>query len=178
MIDNYVKSKLFDDDVYDPVESAYREAISDQQCTISGSSSSSSFSRTGKKKKRMGSDGGVAIEGAYPTLLAETANAALGQQRSVSSGLLSPSTSSGMLLSKNSKDSMMKNDGLTSLLIQASDVLQTKLGVSASTSYSIVAAVGIVGVCVVPAGLGVLYQSIQRMQIDRSEMKMYGKITE
>jgi hypothetical protein len=26
--------------------------------------------------------------------------------------------------------------------------------------------------------LGVLYQSIQRMQIDRSEMKMYGKIAE
>jgi hypothetical protein len=41
-----------------------------------------------------------------------------------------------------------------------------------------VAAVGIVGICVVPAGLGVLYQSIQRMQIDRSEMKMYGKIAE
>ena len=164
LIDNYVRSKLFDDDVYDPVESAYREAISDH--STSGSSSIG--------KKDAGKVGG-GIEGAYPTLLAETANAALGQQRSVSSVL--SSSSSSTMLSKNNRDSM-KNDGLTSLLIQASDVLQSKLGVSASTSYSIVAAVGIVGICVVPAGLGVLYQSIQRMQIDRSEMKMYGKITE
>jgi multidrug transporter EmrE-like cation transporter len=162
MIDNYVKSKLFDDDVYDPVESAYREAIVDH---------STSGSSIGKKDGKMGG-----MEGAYPTLLAETANAALGQQRSVSSLLSSSSTSSSSnVLSKN-KDT--KNDGLTSLLITAADFLQTKLGISASTSYSIVAGVGIVGICVVPAGLGVLYQSIQRMQIDRSEMKMYGKIAE
>lgn len=162
MIDNYVKSKLFDDDVYDPVESAYREAIVDH---------STSGSSIGKKDGKLGN-----MKGAYPTLLAETANAALGQQRSVSSLLSSSSTSSSTnVLSKN-KDT--KNDGLTSLLITAADFLQTKLGMSASTSYSIVAGVGIVGICVVPAGLGVLYQSIQRMQIDRSEMKMYGKIAE
>lgn len=161
MIDNYVKSKLFDDDIYDPVESAYREAIVDH---------STSGSSIGKKDGKMGN-----MEGAYPTLLAETANAALGQQRSVSSLLSSSSTSSTNVLSKN-KDT--KNDGLTSLLITAADFLQTKLGMSASTSYSIVAGVGIVAICVVPAGLGVLYQSIQRMQIDRSEMKMYGKIAE
>jgi hypothetical protein len=36
----------------------------------------------------------------------------------------------------------------------------------------------LVGGSVLPGTVGVAYQAIQRLQIDKSEMKMYGKITE
>ena len=147
LIDKYVQSKLFADDVYDPVESAYREAYAD--------------SLTNKDT----------VAGAYPTLLAETAGEALGTSKSVSSLLSSSSKSVGTTATG-------KNDGITAVLIKASDILQSKLKVSASISYYILAATGIVGVCVVPTMAGVLYQGIQRASIDKSEMKMYGKISE
>jgi len=148
LIDKYVQSKLFADDVYDPVESAYREAYAD--------------SLTNKD----------AVAGAYPTLLAETASTALGTSKSVSS-LLSSSSSKSV-----GTTATGKNDGITAVLIKASDILQSKLKVSASISYYILAATGIVGICVVPTMAGVLYQGIQRASIDKSEMKMYGKISE
>ena len=148
MIDNYVRTKLFADDEYDPVESAYREAYSDDAGTSSTTSST----------------------GAYPTLLAETAGTALGTTKSVSS-LISKTPTVGTTATG-------KNDGITALLIKASDVLQSKLKVSASISYYILAASGIVGITTVPGIIGVLYQGIQRAQIDKSEMKMYGKISE
>jgi len=148
MINAYVQSKLFADDVYDPIESAYREAYAD--------------SLTNKD----------AVAGAYPTLLAETAGEALGTSKSVSS-LLSSSSSKSV-----GTTATGKNDGITAVLIKASDILQSKLKVSASISYYILAATGIVGICVVPTMAGVLYQGIQRASIDKSEMKMYGKISE
>ena len=67
LIDKYVQSKLFADDVYDPVESAYREAYADS----------------------LSSNKDASVAGAYPTLLAETAGVALGTSKSVSSLLLS-----------------------------------------------------------------------------------------
>ena len=153
MIDDYVRTKLFADDEYDPVESAYREAFAD----AAGGLSSSKV-------------GGATSQGAYPTLLAETASSALGQTKSVSS-LLANSPTVGTT-------AQGKNDGITAVLIKASDILQSRLKVSASISYYILAATGIVGICVVPTMIGVLYQGIQRAQIDKSEMKMYGKIAE
>jgi len=150
LIDKYVQSKLFADDVYDPVESAYREAYADS----------------------LSSSKDAAVAGAYPTLLAETAGEALGTSKSVSS-LLSSSSSKAV-----GTTATGKNDGITAVLIKASDILQSKLKVSASISYYILAATGIVGICVVPTMAGVLYQGIQRASIDKSEMKMYGKISE
>ena len=152
MIDDYVRTKLFADDEYDPVESAYREAFADAAGGLSGKA------------------GGATSQGAYPTLLAETASSALGQTKSVSS-LLANSPTVGTT-------AQGKNDGITAVLIKASDILQSRLKVSASISYYILAATGIVGICVVPTMIGVLYQGIQRAQIDKSEMKMYGKIAE
>ena len=153
MIDDYVRTKLFADDEYDPVESAYREAFADAAGSLSSSKA-----------------GGATSQGAYPTLLAETASSALGQTKSVSS-LLANSPTVGTT-------AQGKNDGITAVLIKASDILQSRLKVSASISYYILAATGIVGICVVPTMIGVLYQGIQRAQIDKSEMKMYGKIAE
>ncbi|KAL9184634.1 hypothetical protein ACHAXT_012604 [Thalassiosira profunda] len=147
MIDAYVRDRLFADDAYDPVESAYREAYAD-----AGGSA-------GKE--------GVA-SGAYPTLLSETAASALGQQKGVSI-VASNAASSG---------TEGKNDGITAVLIKASDFLQNKLRVSASVSYYILAGGGILSICVLPGMLGVLYQGLQRWQIDKSEMKMYGKISD
>ncbi|KAL7450647.1 hypothetical protein ACHAWC_002537 [Mediolabrus comicus] len=71
-----------------------------------------------------------------------------------------------------------KNDGITAVLIRTSDFLQRRLRVSASVSYYIIAASGILSLCVLPGTIGVLYQGIQRLQIDKSEMKMYGKIAD
>lgn len=159
MIDAYVRDRLFADDKYDPVESAYREAFADAGGSVSGSKDSSATS-----------------SGAYPTLLAETAGTALGQQKSVSS-LLS-STTSRSLGTSASSPSGEKNDGITAVLIKASDFLQSKLKVSASVSYYLLAGSGLVGICVVPAMVGVLYTGFQRSQIDKNEMKMYGKIAE
>ena len=152
MIDAYVRDRLFADDEFDPVESAYREAVADAGQVGDGSSVSAS-------------------SGVYPSLLAETAAAALGR-KDVSS-LVSPrSTGDGVAALGG------KGDGITAVLIRTSDFLQKKLGVSVSVSYYIIAAVGILSLCVLPGSLGVLYQGIQRWQIDKSEMKLYGKITE
>ena len=151
LIDNYVRDRLFADDEYDPVESAYREAYAD--------SSSSSES-----------------EGAYPTLLAETASTALGKKQDIST-LLSSSKTTGGTSSSGGIDSA-KKDGITAILIKSSDFLQRRLKVSASISYYIIAASGILSLCVLPGMIGVLYQGIQRLQIDKSEMKMYGKISD
>jgi hypothetical protein len=111
--------------------------------------------------------------GAYPTLLAETANAALGQRGGVSVVPSSSSSSSSRIGRGGVRD-----DGITGLLIKASDLLQTRLGMSPAVSYYVLGASGLVGTLFVPAMVGVLYQGIQRMQIDRGEMKMYGKISE
>lgn len=62
--------------------------------------------------------------------------------------------------------------------MKASDVLQSRLRISAAMSYYVLGASGLVGVLFVPAMVGVLYQGIQRQLIDRGEMKMYGKISE
>ena len=153
LIDKYVRDRLFADDEYDPVESAYREAYAD-------SSSSSSESSTGS----------------YPTLLAETASTALGKKQDIST-LLSSSKTTGGTSSSGGIDSA-KKDGITAILIKSSDFLQRRLKVSASISYYIIAASGILSLCVLPGMIGVLYQGIQRLQIDKSEMKMYGKISD
>ncbi|KAL7539382.1 hypothetical protein ACHAXR_009247 [Thalassiosira sp. AJA248-18] len=164
MIDAYVRDRLFADDVYDPVESAYREAYADGS-VASGSSKDGSSSSS------------ATSSGAYPTLLAETAGAALGQQKSVSS--LVSSASSGVAGgSSTASAGAGKNDGITAVLIKASDFLQSKLKVNASVSYYILAAGGIFGTVVLPGMVGVVYQGIQRLQIDKSEMKMYGKISD
>lgn len=68
--------------------------------------------------------------------------------------------------------------GITGALIKASDFLQQKLKVSSSVSYYIIAAGLLLGGTVLPGILGMSYQAFQRLQIDKSEMKMYGKITE
>ena len=149
MIDAYVRDRLFADDVYDPVESAYREAFTDTP------------------------EGGKAA-GAYPTLLAETAATALGAQQKAGASLISSSTGSAVGKSNLSG----RNDGITAVLIKASDFLQSKLRVSASVSYYLIAGGGLLGICVLPGMVGVLYQGIQRWQIDKSEMKMYGKISD
>lgn len=62
--------------------------------------------------------------------------------------------------------------------MKASDVLQSRLRISAAMSYYVLGASGLVGVLFVPAMVGVLYQGIQRQLIDRGEMKMYGKISD
>lgn len=162
MIDAYVRDRLFADDQFDPVESAYREAYADyaggqQQVAGKGNAASSTSPSSG----------------AYPTLLAETATSALGTQKSVSSVLSSSTSRSVGTSSKSGKD-----DGITAMLIKASDLLQSKLRVSASVSYYLLAGGGIFGICVIPGTLGVLYQGFQRLQIDKSEMKMYGKISD
>lgn len=153
LIDEYVRDRMFSDDSYDPVESAYREACADHP-----------------------SGGGGSGAGAYPTILAETASAALGQKGLVT---VVPSSSS----SSSSSNSKLgggggRNDGITGALMKASDVLQSRLRISAAMSYYVLGASGLVGVLFVPAMVGVLYQGIQRQLIDRGEMKMYGKISE
>lgn len=147
LIDAYVRDRLFADDAFHPVESAYREALDDYP-----SSSSSS------------SEGG-----AYPALLAETAASALGRK-----------DGSSLVLSRSIHDPSQAggNEGITGALIRASDFLQQRLKVSSSVSYYIIAAGLLVGGCVLPGTVGVAYQAFQRLQIDKSEMKMYGKITE
>ena len=157
MVDAYVRDRLFANDVYDPVESAYREAYADATAATAG--------------KGAGGDSATSSSGAYPTVLAETAGAALGQQKSVSSLVSSSSAPSAAAGSG-------KNDGITAALIKASDFLQSKLKVSASVSYYLIAGGGLVSLCVVPGTLGMMYSGLQRLQIDKSEMKMYGKIAE
>ncbi len=41
-----------------------------------------------------------------------------------------------------------------------------------------IAAGGLLGGSVLPGTIGVAYQAFQRLQIDKSEMKMYGKIAD
>ena len=160
MIDEYVRDRLFADDAYDPVESAYREVYADYSTGGSGSE----------------------VTGAYPTLLAETASSALGRKQDVSSIVSSPSRGVGGSMAKGvggtAGEQSGKNDGITAVLIRTSDFLQRRLKVSASVSYYIIAASGILSLCVLPGTIGVLYQGIQRLQIDKSEMKMYGKIAD
>jgi pantothenate kinase type III len=62
--------------------------------------------------------------------------------------------------------------------MKISDFLQQKLKVSSSVSYYIIAAGGLLGGTVLPGIVGMSYQVFQRSQIDKSEMKMYGEITE
>jgi len=168
MIDAYVRDRLFADDEYDPVESAYREAFADAGGSGSAKDDTDASSMTG----------------AYPTLLAETASQALGKQKSVSSVLSTRSLGASGAAGGASSSSVAgaaaggKKDGITGLLIKSSDFLQSKLKVSASVSYYIIAGAGFVGVMTVPGLIGVLYQGIQRAQIDKSEMKMYGKISD
>lgn len=146
MVDAYVRDRLFADDVFDPVESAYREA-----CADAASSKEST--------------------GAYPTLLAETVSSALGQKRDASS-MLSAN------VAQSTSASSGKKDGITGLLIKSSDFLQNRLRVSASVSYYLIAGTGLLSLCVLPGSIGVLYQQFQRWQLDNSEMKMYGKVTD
>ncbi|KAL3799305.1 hypothetical protein HJC23_013030 [Cyclotella cryptica] len=145
LIDAYVRDRLFADDEFHPVESAYREAFADYPSTSS-------------------TEGG-----AYPTLLAETAASALGRK-----------DGSSLVLSRSIHDPSQAGgkEGITGALIRASDFLQQRLKVSSSVSYYIIAAGLLVGGCVLPGTVGVAYQAFQRLQIDKSEMKMYGKITE
>ena len=138
LIDKYVQDRLFADDEFDPVESAYREAFSDYP-----------------------SQG----EGYYPSLVADTAASALG--RKDGSSFVSKTTA------------VQSDDGgITGALMKASDLLQQRLRVSSSVSYYIIAAGLLVGATVLPGIVGMSYQVFQRLQIDKSEMKMYGKITE
>lgn len=149
LIDSYVQQRLFADDIYDTVESTYREVIADYD----GSSSRS-----------------------YPTLLTEMATSVIGRDRAITT-TSSPTTSATAI--GGGIDGMMgRKDGITGIIMKFSDVLQIKLRLSASASYIILATCGLISVLFVPAMLGVLYQSIQRMQIDKGEMKMYGKISE
>ncbi|KAL3802602.1 hypothetical protein ACHAWO_003630 [Cyclotella atomus] len=140
LIDKYIQERLFIDDAFDPVESAYREAFSD-------------YPSNGR-------------EGVYPQLLAETAASALGRK-----------DGSSLIISK-SAASQSDAGGITGALIQASDFLQQKLKVSSSVSYYIIAAGLLLGGTVLPGIVGMSYQAFQRLQIDKSEMKMYGKITD
>ena len=164
MIDEYVRDRLFANDDYDPVESAYREAYADY---ASGSSSTSAAVVL--------KDGSTTVAGAYPTLLAETASTALGRKQDVSS-LVSSSKTAGGSLGAGIEES--KKDGITAILIRSSDFLQRRLRVSASVSYYIIAASSILSLCVLPTTIGVMYQGFQRLQIDKGEMKMYGKISD
>lgn len=77
-----------------------------------------------------------------------------------------------------SDNTASSSGGITSTLMKMSDILQYKLNVSSSVSYYIIAAGLLTGCTVVPGILGMSYQVFQRMGIDRSEMKMYGKITD
>lgn len=153
LIDSYVQRRLFVDDIYDPVESAYREVIADYSAGNNGGSS-------------------------YPTLLTEMATSVVGRDRAIITTTSSSSAKAAMGGSIVDGGSMGRRDGITGTIMKFSDVLQAKLRLSASASYIILATSGLVGVLFVPAMLGVLYQSIQRMQIDKGEMKMYGKISE
>jgi hypothetical protein len=146
LIDSYVQQRLFVDDIYDPVESTYREVIADS----SGS-------------------------GSYPTLLTDMATSVVGRYRAAITTTSSPTSG----ITGGIDGSMGRNnDGITGIIMKFSDILQIKLRLSASTSYILLATTGLVSVLFIPAMLGVLYQSIQRMQIDKGEMKMYGKISE
>eukprot|EP00970_Alexandrium_tamarense_P003637 scaffold570_cov169-Alexandrium_tamarense.AAC.19 len=154
LIDQYVRDRLFANDEYDPVESAYREAVADAQSSTSDGSSPA---------------------GAYPTLLAETARAALGR-KDVSIISSAAQHQAGSSASDSSQSNA--NQGITGALIKASDFLQKRCGVSASVSYYMIAAGGLLGGSVLPGTIGVAYQAFQRLQIDKSEMKMYGKIAD
>lgn len=140
LIDKYVKDRLFADDAFDPVESAYREAFAD-------------YPTNGN-------------EGYYPSLLADTAASALGRK-----------DGSSLIVAKASS-AQSDTGGITGALMKSSDFLQQKLKVSSSVSYYIIAAGLLLGGTVLPGILGMSYQVFQRLQIDKSEMKMYGKITE
>lgn len=142
LIDSYVQQRLFVDDIYDPVESTFREVIADS-----------------------------AGSGSYPTLLTEIATSVIGHNRAITTSPTSATATPGI-------DGMGRKDGITGIIMKFSDILQAKLRLSASASYIILATSGLISVLFVPAMLGVLYQSIQRMQIDKGEMKMYGKISE
>jgi hypothetical protein len=145
LIDSYVQQRLFVDDIYDPVESTYREVIADS----SGS-------------------------GSYPTLLTDMATSVVGRDPAITTTSSPASGITGGIDGSMGRN----NDGITGIIMKFSDILQIKLRLSASTSYIILATTGLVSVLFIPAMLGVLYQSIQRMQIDKGEMKMYGKISE
>ncbi len=167
MIDEYVRDRLFANDEYDPVESAYREAYADYSSGSSG---------TAAVVQKDGSSSSSNLAGAYPTLLAETASTALGRKQDVSSLVSSSKKTAGGVSSTGMEQS--KNDGITAILIRSSDFLQRRLRVSASVSYYIIAATGILSLCVLPGTIGVVYQGFQRLQVDKSEMKMYGKIAD
>lgn len=165
LIDEYVRDRLFADDAYDPLESTYREAYADYGESSEGNAAA-----------------GDAM-GAYPTLLAETAAEALGTSSKSASSLIASSSgagdaSRGGVAGSASAPGGGTGDGITSVLIGASDFLQSKLKVSASVSYYILAGGAMLGMSVLPGSIGVVYQGLQRMQLDRSEMKMYGKISD
>jgi hypothetical protein len=141
LIDQYVRDRLFADDVFDPVESAYREAFADYPPS-----------------------GG---EGYYPSLLADTAASALGRK-----------DGSSLILAKAMAGTQSDAGGITGAIMKISDFLQQKLKVSSSVSYYIIAAGALLGGTVLPGIVGMSYQVFQRSQIDKSEMKMYGEITE
>ncbi|KAK1742751.1 hypothetical protein QTG54_006348, partial [Skeletonema marinoi] len=115
------------------------------------------------------------IHWCYPTLLAETASTALGRKQDISTLVSASKTGGGAM---GSGIEAAKKDGITAILIKSSDFLQRRLRVSASASYYIIAASGILSLCVLPTTIGVMYQGFQRLQIDKSEMKMYGKIAD
>jgi len=174
MIDEYVRDRLFANDEYDPVESAYREAYADYASSGGGATAPKDGSSSST------SVAGGAAAGAYPTLLAETASSALGRKQDVAS-LISSSSSKktgGGVLTTSGGIEQSKKDGITAILIRSSDFLQRRLRVSASISYYIIAATSMLCLCVLPGTIGVVYQGFQRLQIDKSEMKMYGKIAD
>jgi len=162
MIDAYVRQKLFADDEYDPVESAYREAFAD-------------FAGSAGGQAVVASSGKVAGDGlgAYPTVLAETAGAALGQSKSVAD-VLSSATTRGVGTSAANGN----GDGLISAIVRCSDFLQSRLRVSAKVSYYILVGATLSGVIVVPTLVGVFYDGYQRIQIEKSEMKTYGMLSD
>ena len=153
LIDEYVRDRMFSDDSYDPVESAYREACADHPSGGGGL-------RGGRVSDDIGGDGerGAGAEG-------------LGHRRPLLLLVV-------LLVEQQARRGGGRDDGITGALMKASDVLQSRLRISAAMSYYVLGASGLVGVLFVPAMVGVLYQGIQRQLIDRGEMKMYGKISE
>lgn len=164
MIDSYVSQRLFADDEYDPVESTYREAFSDYGGNVGASPDT------------------AASVGMYPEVLSDTAEAVLGTSESGGSGIGSRmkkgQSSNSVINIGNREGEGSKGDGITSVLISTSDFLVRKLGLSTSVSYFLISGGALVGLTVIPGTFGVLYQGLQRMQIDRGEMKLYGKLTD
>lgn len=167
MIDAYVRDRLFAADEYDPVESAYREACADY---AGGAGGQAVVASAGK----VAGAGGGADLGAYPTLLAATAGAALGRSTSVAD-VLSSATARGVGAAAAAGG---KGDGVTAVLVRCSDFLQARLRVSAAVSYYLLTGGAVVFAVTVPGLIGVVYNGLQRAQIDRGEMKMFGKITD